>query len=114
MELSEGTHKVLVYKSMYEVIADQVSISSEQVNAFSYELAEAAPIQVMIKSKPEGASVYLNDSIGSNGVTPLRINIYPGPIKVELKLEGYKPMEDDFIYTRDIGDLHYNLQKEED
>lgn len=113
MELSEGTHKIQIYKSRYEVITDQISISPDQVNAFRYELAETDPIQVVINSKPEGANVYLNDSIGSRGVTPLRINMYPGPVKVELKLEGYKALEDEFIYTGDIGDLHYALQKEE-
>ncbi len=110
-ELTTGDHFVQIRKDRHEFIDDSISVSADRVNTFNYELEEINPIAVLINSTPEGASIYLNDEPGARGVTPLRVNIYPGNLKIRLTYPGYSNVEDEFEFTGENPELSYNLQR---
>ncbi|MGN8224265.1 PEGA domain-containing protein [Gracilimonas sp. BCB1] len=110
-ELTTGDHFVQIRKDRHEFIDDSISISADRVNTFRYTMDEINPITVLINSSPSGASIYLNDEPGARGVTPLRVNIYPGNLKIRLTYPGYSNVEDEFEFTGENPELSYNLQR---
>lgn len=112
--LSTGQHFIEIRKDRHEFIEDSINVVAQTVNSWEYSLDRIDPVRVQINSTPQGASIYLNDSPGSAGTTPHYVNIFPGDLKVELRLEGYSTLVDELIYTPDIGNsLTYNLSKYE-
>ena len=110
-ELTTGDHFIQLRKDRHEFVDDSISVSADRVNTFSYNLEEINPVTVLINSEPEGASIYLNDEPGARGVTPLRVNIYPGDLKIRLTLPGYSNVEDELEFTGENSELSYNLQR---
>ncbi len=111
--LTTGQHFIEIRKDRHEFREDSINVTAETVNSWTYNLNRIEPVRVQINSTPQGASIYLNDSPGSAGTTPHFVNIYPGDLKVELRLEGYSTLIDELVYTPDIGNLNYNLSKYE-
>lgn len=110
-ELTTGDHFIQVRKDRHEFIDDSISVSADRVNTFRYTMEQINPIAVLINSTPEGASIYLNDEPGARGVTPLRVNIYPGNLKIRLTYPGYSNVEDELEFTGANRELNYNLQR---
>lgn len=110
-ELATGDHFIQLRKERHEIRDDSISVSASVVNSYNYTLDEINPIPVLINSTPQGASIYLNDSPGASGVTPKRVNIYPGDLKIRLTLPGYSNVEDEFEFTGENPELSYNLQE---
>ncbi|MCP9292123.1 PEGA domain-containing protein [Gracilimonas sediminicola] len=110
-ELTTGDHFVQIRKDRHEFIDDSISVSADRVNTFRYTMDEINPVTVLINSTPEGASIYLNDEPGARGVTPLRVNIYPGNLKIRLTYPGYSNVEDELEFTGENRELNYNLQR---
>lgn len=112
--LSTGQHFIEIRKDRHEFIEDSINVVAQTVNSWEYSLNRIDPVRVQINSTPQGASIYLNDSPGSAGTTPHFVNIFPGDLKVELRLEGYSTTVDELVYTPDLGSsLTYNLSKYE-
>jgi len=110
-ELTTGDHFIQLRKDRHAIRDDSISVSASVVNSYNYTLDEINPIPVLINSTPQGASIYLNDSPGASGVTPKRVNIYPGDLKIRLTLPGYSNVEDEFEFTGENDELSYNLQE---
>jgi len=110
-QLTTGNHFVQVRQDRHEFIDDSISVESNAFNAFSYSLEPISPITVLINSDPQGASIYLNDEPGSRGVTPQRLNIYPGNVKIRLTMPEYSNVEDEFEFTGDRKEFSYNLRR---
>lgn len=110
-QLSTGPHFVQIRKDRHEFLDDSITVESDAFNSFEYELQEISPITVLINSEPEGASIYLNDEPGSRGVTPQRLNIYPGTVKIRLTMPNYSNVEDEFEFTGETTEFNYNLQR---
>ncbi|MEQ8524550.1 PEGA domain-containing protein [Gracilimonas sp.] len=110
-ELTTGDHFLQIRKDRHEFIDDSISVSADRVNTFRYTLDQINPVTVLINSTPAGASIYLNDEPGARGVTPLRVNIYPGNLKIRLTYPGYSNVEDELEFTGANRELSYNLQR---
>ncbi|MDR9416730.1 MAG: PEGA domain-containing protein [Gracilimonas sp.] len=110
-ELTTGSHFIQLRKKQHEIIDDSITVQSGVINSYDYELEEISPITVLINSNPQGASIYLNDEQGSRGVTPQRLNIYPGNVKIRLTMPNYSNLEDEFEFTGENTEFNYNLQR---
>ncbi|WP_421774144.1 PEGA domain-containing protein [Gracilimonas sp.] len=110
-ELTTGDHFIQLRKDRHEFIDDSISVFADRPNFFTYNLEEINPVAVLINSSPSGASIYLDDEPGARGVTPLRVNIYPGNLKIRLTYPGYSNVEDEFEFTGENPELSYNLQR---
>ncbi len=110
-ELATGDHFIQLRKDRHEIKDDSITVSAYVVNSYSYSLDEINPVPVLINSSPAGASIYINNSPGASGVTPKRVNIYPGDLKIRLTLPGYSNVEDEFEFTGENDELSYNLQE---
>lgn len=110
-ELTTGDHFVQIRKDGYELLDDTLSVSAQTVNNPSYNLEQIDPINVLIDSDPQGASIYIDDRGGSEGNTPRRVNLMPGTRTIRLSLDGYSDITDEFELTEDTRELSYNLEK---
>ena len=84
-----GKHWVTLKKLGYEELTKAINVNMG-INKYEFELVEINHTLV-IYSEPEGAKVYLNDTL--KGITPLEIrNLVPEKTyKLKLELEGYLP-----------------------
>src|SRR5690606_26062465 len=55
----------------------------------------AAPAVLELRSSPEGATVSIDGE--ARGVTPLALELPPGAHRLELRLEGHEPLEDEVV-----------------
>ncbi len=110
-ELAEGKHFIQIRKPRYEFSDDSISVSVATVNSFDYRLKEINPIPITITSTPTGASVTINDELGSRGTTPITFKEYPGNLKIQLSLAGYSRVMDEINFTGETTDFNYNLQE---
>jgi hypothetical protein len=110
-ELAEGKHFIQIRKPRHEFVDDSIDVSVATVNSFNYRLKEINPIPITITSTPSGASVTVNNELGSRGTTPITFKEYPGNLKIQLSLAGYSRVIDEINFTGETTDFNYNLQE---
>lgn len=110
-ELAEGRHFIQIRKPRHEFVDDSINVSVSTVNSFDYRLKEINPIPITITSTPEGASVTVNDELGSRGTTPITFKEYPGDLKIQLSLAGYSRIVDEINFTGETTEFNYNMQE---
>ena len=86
VELSKGSHRLVIKKEGYKSIAKTISVSKNNV-VFNYSLSEVDLQPVQIKSVPGGARIYL-DNI-EKGLTDDGYFLYPGTYHLKLTKNGY-------------------------
>lgn len=121
-ELSPGVYSVYLRKDGYKIISDTISIQADQKidKSYALEAENTAPpktgsyptgVTILIDSKPQGASVYLDSQVYGN--SPIRINnVSPGSHTIELLKTGFEGIIET-IYVPSGGhqiDKMYNLQ----
>ena len=86
MELTEGTHTVLLQKDGYRTILQNIKVSASQPE-ISIPLTELTG-SLMVQSDPPGAAIALNGKPRPE-ITPASLTLAPGKYKVTLSKPGY-------------------------
>jgi len=86
VELSKGRHQLLIKKDGFKTVSKSIIVSKDQV-VFNETLSEVDLQQVLIKSTPEGARIYLDNV--EKGLTDDGFFLYPGQYRLKLIKPGY-------------------------
>ncbi|MCX8094702.1 MAG: PEGA domain-containing protein [Caldisericia bacterium] len=88
-EISLGRHFITLKALGYEEMTKTIDIT-ENINTYTFNLVQLNHA-LIIETEPEGATVYIDDSI--KGVTPIEIkNLTPlKKYKIRIELSGYLP-----------------------
>jgi hypothetical protein len=96
-DLTPGRHRVIVSKEGFENYSGVVLVRAGQTTPINIILTPVilAGGQLVIKSNPEGATIFLDDA--EMGATPKELNVAPGPHQILLRKNGFED------YTRSIN-----------
>ncbi len=86
-----GNNNVHIEKSGYKTIDKVIEVSGTQ-SRFYYFLEEIKPVQVMLRSDPAGADIYINQV--KVGITNKQVQFYPSNNKIKLVKAGYQELTD--------------------
>lgn len=67
--------------------------------------------EIIINSKPKGATIYIDDPKSMLGQAPFTTHIKPGTHKLWMKKRGYEPFETSFIVGKNNLQLAFSLQE---
>ncbi|MEE3279688.1 MAG: PEGA domain-containing protein [Pseudomonadota bacterium] len=94
-EILQGEHQVTVALSGYESWSDLIYVQPEERLALAPIQLKKAVATVTINSRPEGASITLDDQY--EGVSPLQISVSPDePHHTRISQVGYRPHQQSF------------------
>ncbi|MCK9266887.1 PEGA domain-containing protein [bacterium] len=108
--LKIGEHNLLVKKEEYKNYQSLINVTSDNVffNNINLEKIEIVPVQ--ISTKPEGATVFINNA--ERGKTELPLWLFPGKYSIKLNMGGYLNISDSILVVEgQTNDFSYNLQK---
>lgn len=98
--LESGSYNYLLTAPRYEDAKGELVIEGMGRQQRLHVELEPLWSNVMLKSKPEGATVYLDDqSLGVTGSEGLMIEIMPGKHDIRLALEGYQDWQHAIVIT---------------
>jgi len=86
IELSRGSHRLLIRKEGFNTIDKTIFVSKDQV-VFNETLSEQDLVAVQIRSIPQGAQIYMDGL--DRGTTDKGIWLYPGTYSIKLIKPGY-------------------------
>ena len=69
---------------------EKVGQAGDQNELASSTSAEPTTFSIFIRSRPQGARLFVDKQ--KSGVTPLTLNLEPGPYGVKLEKAGYQPL----------------------
>ncbi len=96
VELSKGRHRLVIKKDGYKTVDKPITVSKDHV-VFNETLSEVDLQQVVIKSVPDGARIFLNNV--EKGVTDDGFFLYPGQYQLKLSKSGYVDVSEAITVT---------------
>ncbi len=89
--------------------------NGEIINSINESLGEILPFtlkkRVRIESEPQGADIYINDQyMGRTPATVILKGKDGEQKRIVLKRDGYKPVDTNFFFAKDLKKLHYKLE----
>jgi len=97
--LTIGDHAIKLHKQGYQDHEQTLTLSSETNQSLGVELYKLT--KANIKSKPKGATVYLDEKL--IGTTPLKTELATGNHKLEIKMLGYADWSQEVIILEDYS-----------
>ncbi len=89
-DIEMGEHRLEVKKEGYKNYLHTITIDDKNSLFRNINLVEIDLVPVQIRSKPQGAIVYIDDV--DRGKTPLPLWLYPGKYNMKLALSGHAEM----------------------
>jgi formylglycine-generating enzyme required for sulfatase activity len=86
VKLSKGSHTLRISKQGFKSVSETINVSENKV-LFNFTLSEVELEQVLIKSVPTEARIYLDNV--EKGVTDKGLFLYPGQYRLKLSKTGY-------------------------
>ena len=106
-ELAPGRYNIIVLKEGYEPYERNVTLNPDQDYSINAKL-EYTMSRLVVKSEPEGASVFVNGEL--IGKTPTEKILEPGTYEVTVSLEGYETYETDITLEKgEVRELSLTL-----
>ncbi len=96
VKLSKGSHKLRISKEGFKSREENISVSEQNV-VFNFSLKEVELQQVVIKSVPSEARVYVNSV--DEGVTDRGLFKFPGQYQLKLSKTGYVEINETITVT---------------
>ncbi len=111
LEVKPGSHRLRIAKEGYEDIHETIEVISD--DKFTRRLKRKAlppRMDTWIESDPEGARIKVNGQ-DLPTVTPARLSLLPGPQKVRLTKQGYRPIDAEILVQHDNRSFFWYLDE---
>lgn len=104
-----GENEVYIEKEGYKTVKDIITVSNDNI-LFNYNLTPIEPVLVKIRTSPEQAQIFINNS--EKGLSNRDLWLYPGLYEVKLIKSQYLSVEE-VLLVSETGDNtnSYNLER---
>jgi len=107
-QVSEGKHNLKIVKDGFKTVEKDIHVT-ETSNLFNITMESIKLTQLIINSKPTGASIKING--GNKGFTNKGLWLFPGKYDLKLSLKGYYSINQEIVVNEnDNNTFSFNFK----
>jgi len=108
-QLTAGSHALRIERNGFRTIEQVIQVSSQNT-LFTYQMQEVQVTQVIIRSEPNAATLFVDDI--NVGATTYANFVYPGVYNIRMMMPNYRTLETQITVEEDgQNQFHFTLER---